>query len=91
VEIYVNKSEPSVQLRKERQSFRRKESKKRKNRRRAPRDRRQSVNEGLLVHLSTRKDRRVPTERRMAVRPPDIFKENQTDPSVNGALFRAVV
>lgn len=90
MEIFVNKSEHSVQLKKEQKSVRPKEVKKVKDRRKSFRDRRKSVNEGVLVHLSSIKDRRAAVDRRLTPRQ-DSFKEGPSNRHNNRNFFKAVV
>lgn len=91
MEIYVNRSEHSVQLKKEQKTLIRKGAKKVKDRRKAALDRRYSVNEGLMVRLSTRKDRRSENERRASAHHHSLIEQNQTDSSPGNIFFSAVV
>ncbi len=91
MEIVINRLEHSVQLKKEQKSAWRKAVKKVKERRRAARDRRRSVNDGLLVRLSTRKDRRAEIGRRFAAQQSDLREKDPPEPSRASSHFRVLV
>lgn len=64
MEIVINKTDGTVTDKNENKKIQKSKAKKIRERRKKMRDRRQSVNEGLLVHLSTRNDRRESRDRR---------------------------
>ena len=72
MDIFVNKMSSAAEKKEEKLPLGRRE--KRRNRRKAGRDRRKSVNEGLVISLSGRKDRRSYRDRRQENQPDAEFR-----------------